>query len=57
MTFLLGRTLHPYAVGEVAGLVRKQLAPKDPVLPPEEGFAYPGMTDFNEDSLYREWMR
>lgn len=54
---LFGRVVSPNMVGELRYLLLKQLMPKEPILPPSEVFAYPGMADFNEYTLYQGWMR
>ena len=52
-----GRALPPAVIGRLIAHVVEELLPRDPILPPDELFPYPGMRDFNEWSLYRGWMR
>lgn len=53
----MGKALDPSVWGLAVWHLLEYFAPKDPILPPPEVFAYPGMMDFCEYSLYQGWMR
>lgn len=46
ISIVIGKWISPYVVGRVVGVLLDHYVPKDPILPPAEVFAYPGMNDF-----------
>ncbi|KAI9074372.1 hypothetical protein K1719_043666 [Acacia pycnantha] len=47
----------PEVLGRVIDRLREHFLPRDPIVPPDVTFPYPGMRDFLEWSLYQGWMK
>jgi hypothetical protein len=56
LSSIIGQAVHPEVYGLAVEYMLQYFRPKDPMRSPSELFPYPGMEDFLEYSMYRNWM-
>lgn len=57
LSVALGVAVSPEIIGRVISRLQEHFIPREPDLPPQEVFPYPGMRDFQEYSCFHGWMK